>query len=125
MLKLMDLLREVKVGDAYISSDGEYIELVFDKFMKGKWRTIGFDLGPKHFVRDIGTSPEHTLGMYGKLKKLSSSQKNAIKKMLKNPEDIHMIKRDGQNVNKGLEDGRVKSWCYRLWRTCSEPLLYD
>jgi len=103
MLKLMDLLREVKVGDAYISSDGEYIELVFDKFMKGKWRTIGFDLGPKHFVRDIGTSPEHTLGMYGKLKKLSSSQKNAIKKMLKNPEDIHMIKRDGQNVNKVLK----------------------
>ena len=102
MLKLMDLLREVKVGDAYISSDGEYIELVFDKFMKGKWRTIGFDLGPKHFVRDIGTSPEHTLGMYGKLKKLSSSQKNSIKKMLKQPENIDMVKRDGQNVNKIL-----------------------
>jgi hypothetical protein len=104
MLKLMDLLREVKVGDAYISSDGKYIELVFDTFMKGKWRTIGFDLGPMgHFVRDIGTSPEHTLGMDGKLKKLSSSQKNAIKKMLKNPEDIDMIKRDGQNVNKVLK----------------------
>ena len=37
--------------------------------------------------------------MYGKLKKLSSSQKNLIKKILKNPEDIDMIKRDGQNVN--------------------------
>ena len=103
MLKLMDLLREVKVGDAYISSDGKYIELVFDTFMKGKWRTIGFDLGPRSFVRDIGTSPEHLLGTYGKLKKLSSSQKNAIKKMLKNPEDIDMIKRDGQNVNKVLK----------------------
>ena len=79
------------------------IELVFDKFMKGKWRTIGFDLGPRHFVKDIGTSPEHLLGMYGKLKKLSSSQKNAIKKILKNPEDIDMIKRDGQNVNKVLK----------------------
>ena len=41
--------------------------------------------------------------MYGKLKKLSSSQKNAIKKILKNPEDIDMIKRDGQNVNKVLK----------------------
>ena len=103
MLKLMDLLREVKVGDAYISSDGEYIELVFDKFMSGKWRTIDFDLGPRPMVSGIGTSPEHTLGMYGKLKKLSSSQKNVIKKMLKNPEDVDMIKRDGQNVNKVLK----------------------
>ena len=103
MLRLMDLLREVKVGDAYISSDGEHIELVFDKFMSGKWRTIDFDLGPRPMVSGIGTSPEHTLGMYGKLKKLSSSQKNVIKKMLKNPEDVDMIKRDGQNVNKVLK----------------------
>ena len=103
MIKLKNLLWEVNIGDAYISSDRKYIELVFDKFMKGKWRTIGFDLGPRSFVRDIGTSPEHLLGMYGKLKKLSSSQKNAIKKILKNPEDIDMIKRDGQNVNKVLK----------------------
>ena len=53
MIKLKDLLREVNIGDTYISSDRKYIELVFDKFMKGKWRTIGFDLGPRHFVRDI------------------------------------------------------------------------
>ena len=103
MIKLKNLLKEVSVGDAYISSDGEHIELVFDKFMSGKWRTIDFDLGPRPMVSGIGTSPEHLLGMYGKLKKLSSSQKNAIKKMLKNPEDIHMIKRDGQNVNKVLK----------------------
>ena len=103
MIKLKDLLREVNIGDTYISSDGKYIELVFDKFMKNKWNTIGFDLGPRHFVRDIGTSPEHLLGMYGKLKKLSSSQKNAIKKVLKNPEDIDMVKKDGQNVNKVLK----------------------
>ena len=96
-------INEVNVGNTYISSDGEHIELVFDKFMSGKWRTIDFDLGPRPMVSGIGTSPEHTLGMYGKLKKLSSSQKNAIKKMLKNPEDIHMIKRDGQNVNKVLK----------------------
>jgi len=102
MIKLKDLLREVKVGDTYISSDGKYIELVFDKFMKGKWSTIGFDLGPRHFVKDIGVSPEHLLGMYGKLKKLSSSQKNAIKKILKNPEDVDMVKRSGQNINRIL-----------------------
>ena len=102
MIKLKNLLWEVNIGDTYISSDRKYIELVFDKFMKGKWRTIGFDLGPRSFVRDIGTSPEHLLGTYGKLKKLSSSQKNAIKKILKNPEDIDMVKRDGQNVRKVL-----------------------
>ena len=102
MIKLKDLLKEVSVGDAYISSDGEHIELVFDKFMSGKWRTIDFDLGPRPMVSGIGTSPEHLLGMYGKLKKLSSSQKNSIKKMLKQPENIDMVKRDGQNVNKVL-----------------------
>ena len=37
MIKLKTLLREVNIGDAYISSDGKYIELVFDKFMKNKW----------------------------------------------------------------------------------------
>ena len=81
MLKLMDLLREVKVGDAYISSDGKYIELVFDTFMKGKWRTIGFDLGSmRHFVKDIGTSPEHTLGMDGKLKSYLHHKKMQLKR---------------------------------------------
>ena len=102
MIKLKDLLREVNIGDTYISSDGEHIELVFDKFMSGKWRTIDFDLGPRPMVSGIGTSPEHLLGMYGKLKKLSSSQKNSIKKMLKEPVNIGMVKRDGQNVNKVL-----------------------
>ena len=102
MIKLKDLLREVNIGDTYISSDGEHIELVFDKFMRGKWRTIDFDLGPRPMVSGIGTSPEHLLGMYGKLKKLSSSQKNSIKKMLKEPVNIGMVKRDGQNVNKVL-----------------------
>ena len=102
MIKLKNLLKVVSVGDAYISSDGEHIELVFDKFMSGKWRTIDFDLGPRPMVSGIGTSPEHLLGMYGKLKKLSSSQKNLIKKMLKEPVNIDMVKRDGQNVNKVL-----------------------
>ena len=37
MIKLKNLLKEVSVGDAYISSDGEHIELVFDKFMSGKY----------------------------------------------------------------------------------------
>jgi hypothetical protein len=41
MIKLKDLLREVNIGDTYISSDGKYIDLVFDTFMKGKCR------GPK------------------------------------------------------------------------------
>ena len=96
-------INEVNVGNTYISSDGEHIELVFDKFMSGKWRTIDFNLGPRPMVSGIGTSPEHLLGMYGKLKKLSSSQKNLIKKMLKEPVNIDMVKRDGQNVNKVLK----------------------
>ena len=101
MIKLKDLITEVKPGDVYQNRDGS-IELVIQQFGPGKWKTIDFDLKPmigNPRVVAIGMSPEKLMK---KQIKLSSSEKTLVKKILKNPEDRYYIKQDGLNPDVAL-----------------------
>ena len=101
MIKLKDLLTEVNPGDVYKNRDGS-IELVVHQIRPGKWEAINFDLKPmigNPRVVAIGMSPEKLMK---KQIKLSSSQKNTIKKILKNPEDRDYIKQNGLNPDIAL-----------------------
>jgi uncharacterized transporter YbjL len=94
MIKLKDLITEVKPGDAY-PSIGKEIDVVVDKFMGNKWKFVSFNMVRK-YVSGVGVSPENILGK--KTIKLSSSQKNIMKKILKNPQDIDYIENDAANI---------------------------
>jgi|TARA_B100001964_G_scaffold134917_1_gene148943 hypothetical protein len=87
MIKLKDLIKEVKVGSARIGlgGRGKEIEIVVDKAMAGKWKLVYFNMAKK-YVSGVGVSPERLIDQ--KPIKLSSSEKNIIKKIIKNPEDI-------------------------------------
>ena len=94
MIKLKDLITEVKPGDAY-PSIGKEIDVVVDKFMGNKWKFVSFDMAGKR-ISGVGTSPENILGK--KTIKLSSSQKNIMKKILKNPQDVDYVENDAANI---------------------------
>ena len=108
MIKLKDLLREVNIGDTYVSMDGKHIELIVKPFMKGKWNTGDFTItqqrygsrGVPGFVNAVGTSPEKLLGMYGKRKKLNAKHRQAIRDILQDPESVDMLKKDGLDAKK-------------------------
>ncbi len=91
MIKLKDLLNEerspIKIGIAFPGSKGRRneIELVIGKSM-GKWHIVYFNMVRK-YVSGVGYSPDRTMN-YDDIFKLSSSEKNTIKKIIKNPEDI-------------------------------------
>ena len=92
MIKLKDLLTEVKPGDVYKDSGGDIL-LIVKPFIRNKWRFVNFNL-QNRMVSGHGTTPEH---FYDNTKplKLSSSHKNTIKKILLNPEDIDYLEKDG------------------------------
>ena len=93
MIKLKDLITEVKPGDAY-PSIGKEIDVVVDKFMGNKWKFVSFNMVRK-YVSGVGYSPDRLMN-YDDIFKLSSSEKNTIKKIIKNPEDIAYM--DDENV---------------------------
>ena len=101
MIKLKDILNEatspVKIGSALPGSGGrkKEIELVVDRFMGGKWTVVSFNMVRK-YVSGVGVSPENILGK--KTIKLSSSQKNIMKKILKNPQDVDYVENDAANI---------------------------
>jgi len=94
MIKLKDLITEVKPGDAF-PSIGKEIDIVVDKFMGNKWKIVSFNMARKN-ISGVGTSPAYIFG--DKPLKLSSSQKNIMKRILKNPEDIDYIENDSTNI---------------------------
>jgi hypothetical protein len=101
MIKLKDLITEVKPGDVYQNRDGS-IELVIQQFGPGKWKTIDFDLKPMIGNPRMVATGMSLEKMMTRPKKLSSSEKNLVKKILKNPEDRHYIKKDGLNPDVAL-----------------------
>jgi hypothetical protein len=100
MIKLKDILNEatspVKIGSALPGVGGrkKEIELVVDRFMSGKWTVVSFNMVRK-YVSGVGVSPDRLIN-YDDIFKLSSSEKNTIKKIIKNPEDIAYM--DDENV---------------------------
>ena len=94
MIKLKDLITEVKPGDAY-PSIGKEIDVVVDKFMGNKWKFVSFNMVRK-YVSGVGHSPDRMIN-YDDIFKLSSSEKRTIQKIIKNPEDIAY-----------MDDGNVK-----------------
>ena len=100
MIKLIDLLERtspVKIGSALPGSGGrrKEIEIVVDKSMSAnKWKIVYFNMVRK-YVSGVGVTPERLVD--NKPIKLTSSEKNIIKKIIKNPEDIAY-----------MDDGNVK-----------------
>ena len=92
MIKLKDLLTEVKPGDVYKDSGGDIL-LIVKPFIRNKWRFVNFNL-QRGMVTGHGTTPGRFFEDE-KILKLSSSHKNTIKKILKNPEDIDYLEKDG------------------------------
>ena len=87
MIKLKDLINEVKIGSARVGQGGrsKEVELIIDKFMAGKWKFVSFNMVRK-YVSGVGVTPERLVD--NKPIKLTSSEKNIIKKIIKNPQDI-------------------------------------
>ena len=100
MIKLKDILNEVtspvKIGSALPGSGGrkKEIDLVVDRFMGGKWTVVSFNMVRK-YVSGVGVSPDRLIN-YDDIFELPSSEKNTIKKIIKNPEDIAYL--DDENV---------------------------
>ena len=93
MIKLKDLLNEsVKPGDVYKDSGGDIL-IIIKPFIRNKWHFVNFNL-QRGMVTGVGTTPE-SFFEDEKVLKLSSSYKNKIKKILKNPEDIDYLEKDG------------------------------
>jgi hypothetical protein len=86
MIKLKDLIREVKVGSARVGlgGRGKEVELAVGKAM-GKWKIVYFNMASK-YVSGVGYSPERLFDQ--KPIKLTPSEKTTIKKIIKNPQDI-------------------------------------
>ncbi len=116
MIKLKDLIKEscecggdccstkeqikeatspIKIGSAFPGSKGRRneIELVIGKSM-GKWHIVYFNMVRK-YVSGIGVSPDRLMN-YDDMFKLTSSEKNTIKKIIKDPQDIDYM--SGENV---------------------------
>ena len=94
MIKLIDLLEAtspVKIGSALPGSGGrrKEIEIVVDK-QYNKWKIVYFNMVRK-YVSGVGHSPDRMIN-YDDIFKLSSSEKNTIKKIIKNPEDISYMR---------------------------------
>jgi len=85
----------VKIGSALPGTGGrrKEIEIVIDKRF-GKWQIVYFNMVRK-YVSGVGYSPDRLMN-YDDIFKLSSSEKNTIKKIIKNPEDIAYM--DDENV---------------------------
>ena len=85
----------VKIGSALPGTGGrrKEIEIVIDKRF-GKWQIVYFNMVRK-YVSGVGVSPDRSMN-YDDIFKLSSSEKNTIKKIIKNPEDIAYL--DDENV---------------------------
>ena len=96
MIKLIDLLERtspVIIGSALPGAGGrrKEIEIVVDKSMSAnKWKIVYFNMVRK-YVSGVGHSPDRMIN-YDNLFKLSSSEKNTIKKIIKNPEDISYMR---------------------------------
>ena len=54
MIKLKDLITEVKPGDAY-PSIGKEIDVVVDKFMGNKWKFVSFDMAGKRIKKTVSS----------------------------------------------------------------------
>ena len=99
MIKLKDIIKEatspVKIGSAFPGMKGRKneIEIVVGKGF-GKWKIVYFNMVRK-YVSGVGYSPDRLMN-YDDIFKLSSSEKNTIKKIIKNPEDIAYM--DDENV---------------------------
>jgi hypothetical protein len=99
MIKLKDIIKEatspIKIGSAFPGSKGRRneIELVIGKSM-GKWHIVYFNMVRK-YVSGIGVSPDRSMN-YDDMFKLTSSEKNTIKKIIKDPQDIDYM--SGENV---------------------------
>ena len=94
MIKLIDLLEAtspVKIGSALPGTGGrnKEIEIVVDK-QYNKWKIVYFNMVRK-YVSGVGHSPDRMIN-YDDIFKLSSSEKNTIKKIIKNPEDISYMR---------------------------------
>ena len=61
------------------------VELIIDKFMAGKWKFVSFNMVRK-YVSGVGVTPERLVD--NKPIKLSSSEKNIIKKIIKKQSNI-------------------------------------
>ena len=96
MIKLKELINEqVKPGDAFKAAGGD-VDVIIDKFMGGKWKFVTFNMN-RGYVSGIGVMSKPHLRQDLKIK-LSSSHKSKIKKMLKNPEDIHYVENDDLGI---------------------------
>jgi len=94
MIKLKDLLEAtspVKIGSALPGTGGrkKEIEIVVDK-QYNKWKIVYFNMVRK-YVSGVGHSPDRLI-KYDDIFKPSSSEKNTIKKIIKNPEDISYMR---------------------------------
>ena len=97
MIKLKDLITEVKPGDVYQDYYKKGVEIAVEKFM-GKWKTVSFNLKDMT-THEVGTN--NTLEKQ-KSMKLSSSDKMKIKKIVKQPVESHFINQDDSNMVKKL-----------------------
>ena len=87
MIKLKELMSEVKVGSARVGlgGRGKEVELVVDRASGGKWKTVYFNMR-REYVSGVGFATGMSLDE--KPITLTSREKNIIKKIIKNPEDI-------------------------------------
>ena len=99
MIKLKDLITEVKPGDVFQDVYKKGVEIAIEKFM-GKWKTDSINV-QRMTAYEVGTSPEQMLKKQ-KLTKLSSSDKMKIKKIVKQPVESHFINQDDPNMVKKL-----------------------
>ena len=97
MIKLKDLITEVKPGDVFQDYYKKGVEIAVEKFM-GKWKTVSFNLKDMT-THEVGTN--NTLEKQ-KSMKLSSSDKIKIKKIVKQPVESHFINQDDSNMVKKL-----------------------
>ena len=97
MIKLKDLITEVKPGDVFQDYYKKGGEIAVEKFM-GKWKTVSFNLKDMT-THEVGTN--NTLEKQ-KSMKLSSSDKMKIKKIVKQPVESHFINQDDSNMVKKL-----------------------
>jgi len=97
MIKLKDLITEVKPGDVFQDYYKKGVEIAVEKFM-GKWKTVSFNLKDMT-THEVGTN--NTLEKQ-KSMKLSSSDKMKIKKIVKQPVESHFINQDDSNMVKKL-----------------------
>ena len=99
MIKLKDLITEVKPGDVFQDVYKKGVEIAIEKFM-GKWKTVSINV-QRMTAYEVGTSPEQMLKKQ-KLTKLSSSDKMKIKKIVKDPQEADYINQDDSNMVKKL-----------------------